>query len=250
MTYLGCYTESMNKIHLTKYGRGYPLVFFHGWGFDSSVWRHLQPFLAHDFELIFVDLPGFGASANSGWCDFKEELLLILPRHFALVGWSLGGLFATRLAIEEPQRVEYLYNITSSPCFLAKESWPGVQPDVFQGFFNNLSLNPKETLENFVRLQAQSNTFEVNEKYLPSPEALWEGLNILKSWDFREHLHQMSQPVCYLFGRLDPITPVQVMETMREAYPDFRYVLFRKSAHMPFMSHPIEFVKELKEFIQ
>ncbi len=49
-------------IHITKYGNKHPLVFFHGWGFDSQVWLSLVPLLEDKYELILVDLPGFGAA--------------------------------------------------------------------------------------------------------------------------------------------------------------------------------------------
>ncbi len=34
--------------------------FFHGFGFDSSIWQHLIPNLCNEYQLCFVDLPGFG----------------------------------------------------------------------------------------------------------------------------------------------------------------------------------------------
>ncbi len=103
------------KIHFNTYGNGKALVFFHGWGFDSQIWQPLIPFLKDYYRLIFVDLPGFGHTPKMDWEFFKKSLLIQLPNQFALAGWSMGGLFSMRLAIEEPDRVVNLLNICSSP---------------------------------------------------------------------------------------------------------------------------------------
>lgn len=70
--------------------------------------------------MYLVDLPGFGNSGLVGWEDFKKCLLRYLPQEFALIGWSLGGLYATRLALET-DRCSHLLNIAASPCFIKKE---------------------------------------------------------------------------------------------------------------------------------
>lgn len=122
------------KINIHSYGKGFPLVFFHGWGFDSQIWLPLVSKLSMDYQLILVDLPGFGHSSIMDWDSFKELLMAQLPHQFALIGWSMGGLYAMRLAVEEPGRVDYLVNVTSSPRFLNSDLWPGVSLDVFKRF--------------------------------------------------------------------------------------------------------------------
>ena len=80
-------------VNVVNYGEGRPLVLFHGWGFDTCVWRSLLPLLTHQYQLYLVDLPGFGLTPLMEWDLFKEALLNQLPRRFALVGWSMGGSF-------------------------------------------------------------------------------------------------------------------------------------------------------------
>lgn len=240
------------SIHLSSYGQGKPLVFFHGWGFDSQVWLHLLPLLQENYQLILVDF------VPMDWQSFKTELLALLPAQFSVVGWSLGGLLATRLALEEPKRVLQLVNITSSPRFLQDENWPGVGSAVFDGFYKNLLQDPEGTLLEFLVLQGGGKTPHPPFGHLlPGGEKgafvrgdLERGLAILHSWDLRVDLQQLTIPTAYFFGRLDPITPVKTMQTMQELYPDFTYVLFKKAAHMPFLSHTEEFIYQLSEFIQ
>jgi pimeloyl-[acyl-carrier protein] methyl ester esterase len=238
------------NIHIKRYGRGMPLVFFHGWGFDHQIWLPLIPELQEHYELILVDLPGFGHTSMMDWHTFKTFLLEFLSKEFAVAGWSMGGLYATRLAIEEPKRVLCLLNINSSPRFIADATWPGLSKEVFFHFYENLSQDMSKTLEDFIALQINNTNIPLSLGAPPSQEGLELGLDILGDWDLREGIKKLVQPTCYMFGRLDPITPVKTMQTMQQYYPDFKYVIFNKAAHMPFLSHPELFIKEILEFIK
>ncbi len=238
------------NINITSYGSGIPLVFFHGWGFDSQIWLSLIPYFSDSYQILLIDLPGFGLSPMQDWLSFKKDLLASLPPQFLMAGWSMGGLFATRLAIEEQERVIKLINITSSPRFIAEGEWPGVSREVFWHFYQNLSQDINKTLQDFINLQIGKRTFQLPAGVLPSKEGLESGLNILDDWDLRNDLATLTIPVCYMFGRLDPITPVKTMHFMQINYPGFQYVLFNKAAHMPFLSHTEFFVDELLRFIE
>jgi pimeloyl-ACP methyl ester carboxylesterase len=97
-------------------GSGPSLVLVHGLGGAASNWCELVPLLAPRFRLLVVDLPGHGGSSPlpsaptlSPFADAvfriaeSEELL---PA--AVVGHSLGGLVALRLALRRPQAVRAL----------------------------------------------------------------------------------------------------------------------------------------------
>lgn len=97
-------------------GAGPSLVLVHGLGGAASNWCELVPLLAPRFRLLVVDLPGHGGSSPlpsaptlSPFADAvfrvaeSEELLPV-----AVVGHSLGGLVALRLALRRPQAVRAL----------------------------------------------------------------------------------------------------------------------------------------------
>lgn len=241
------------NINIKKYGKGYPLVFFHGWGFDTRIWLPLVPKLEMSYELILVDLPGFGQSSMMGWELFKEKLLNELPDQFAVIGWSMGGLYAMRLATEMPERVAHLVGIASSPRFLFDDDvWPGISRDVFSRFYKNLSEDPGSTLKEFLLLHGLKHDAEQEPlpDLLPDVSGLSSGLHVLETWDLRGDIRHFANPACFIFGRLDPIVPVKTMQQMQLIYPQFNYVLFKRAAHMPFLSHTDLFIEELQGFIQ
>lgn len=98
----------MTTISYTRKGSGEPLVLCHGIGHRRTAWADTFDLLSESFEVIALDLPGFGESPAprkphsyrlSSYVDQLEEFFtdLDLDRpHFA--GNSLGGLFALELA--------------------------------------------------------------------------------------------------------------------------------------------------------
>lgn len=232
-------------LHIEIRGKGEPLVFFHGWGFDHKIWLQLAHAIGNQYQLYLVDLPGFGLSPLMSWDVFKRNLLQQLPSSFSLVGWSMGGLFATRLAIEEPTRLKQLITISSSPRFIKDVGWPGVDKTVFEGFFTNLTSDPQQVISEFVQLQLKNQSYQYHNQQMPSPLSLQTGLRILADWDLREPLRYFDKPACFIFGRLDAITPRTTMAVMQKSYPQFEYLMFTKAAHMPFLSHQDEFITVL-----
>lgn len=237
----------MLNIHISIHGKGTPLVLFHGWGFDHQIWNQLLPELMPHYELFLVDLPGYGLTPFMDWEDFKAALISQLPSRFAIGGWSMGGLFATKLAIEIPQRVTHLLNIASSPCFIQKEDWPGGQPDLYKTFYENLTNEPQKTVRQFIELQAQGHAISVRDASL---KGLHAGLDVLINWDLRKDLERLSLPVCYMFGRLDAIIPSAAFARMQSLYPRFKFLLFPRAAHALFLSHSEIFILALREFIK
>lgn len=236
-------------INIKIKGQGPALALFHGWGFDQSVWDELVLVLQHHFQLYLVDLPGFGNSHMMSWTHFKTSLLDALPPKIAVLGWSLGGLYAMRLAIEAPTRVSSIFITASSPCFIKRPDWPGIEKTVFDGFFANLKHDPQKTIQDFIKLQGNNADLQPAKAYAASFEGLTQGLEILNQWDLRALLEDYPNPVCFVFGRLDTIVPRATLKVMQQRYPAFQYRLFPGAAHMPFLSHQKEYLDVLVEFL-
>jgi len=105
------------RTHFLEVGDGPHLVLVQGAGGGAANWyRVLRP-LADRFHVLIPDLPGFGLSrarpvsppVGRQGADFILEWLDALGVHrFSLVGTSLGGLIALRVALAVPDRVERL----------------------------------------------------------------------------------------------------------------------------------------------
>lgn len=107
-------------IHLVEAGSGSPLLMLHGGGPGASgvsnYSRNIAA-LARRFRVLVPDLPGYGKSDKAlsrtdPFGDLAEAMLGLLDalgvRRAAVVGNSLGGACALRMALERPQRISRL----------------------------------------------------------------------------------------------------------------------------------------------
>ncbi len=93
-------------------GEGDPLLLVHGLGGSAANWVALVPLLLPGRRLLVPDLPGHGGSsplpAAPSLNGFADRIGLLLDGPTAVVGHSLGGAIALRLAIRWPELVNRL----------------------------------------------------------------------------------------------------------------------------------------------
>jgi len=93
-------------------GEGEPLLLVHGLGGSAANWLGLAPLLLPGRRLIVPELPGHGGSdplpAAASLTAYADRLAALLDRPAAVVGHSLGGAIALRLAIRRPPLVRAL----------------------------------------------------------------------------------------------------------------------------------------------
>ncbi|HDT2077377.1 pimeloyl-[acyl-carrier protein] methyl ester esterase [Enterobacter cloacae] len=234
------------------------LVLLHGWGLNAEVWNCINEELASHFTLHLVDLPGFGRSRGFGPMSLDEmaqQVLAAAPQNAIWLGWSLGGLVASQIALSRPERVSALVTVASSPCFSAQASWPGIKPDVLAGFQQQLSEDFQRTVERFLALQtmgtetARQDARALKQTVLslpmPDVEVLNGGLEILKTVDLREPLSALTMPHLRIYGYLDGLVPRKVVPLLDSLWPESESQIIAKAAHAPFISHPAEFCSAL-----
>ena len=111
-------TLGVRQIHLCEFGAGAPVLMLHGGGPGASgvsnYARNVEALAAAGFRVLVPDMPGYGKSskdidAGDPFGDLATAMLglleaLDIPRAH-LVGNSLGGATALRMALEQPERV-------------------------------------------------------------------------------------------------------------------------------------------------
>jgi pimeloyl-ACP methyl ester carboxylesterase len=119
-----------SSLAYTRSGSGPPLVLLHGIGSSRQVWKPVVPLLVKRFDVITVDLPGFGDSAPlaadaephpaaiAAVVAMTLSSLGIESAHVA--GNSLGGWVALELAAVTPVRSITLF----SPAGLWRDRTP------------------------------------------------------------------------------------------------------------------------------
>lgn len=252
------------SVHVTRSGRGPRLVLLHGWALNSHVWDDVGARLAGEFTLECVDLPGHGSSAwrpdIADLDSLAQALAPCLGAQCHLLGWSLGGLAALRLAALHPARIEKLVLVASTPKFVAGDAWPSaMQPAVLEQFAARLRNDYRATVREFLALQVRGDerAYEalriLRRRVLaagePDSRALRVGLDILRGSDLRRELSRVSAPALVIAGERDPLVPRAASVALGAILPRARVHLIPRAAHAPFLSHAEEFCSEVHGFL-
>ena len=206
------------------------LVLLHGWGYDRAAWPDsLLAGLSERFQLVFVDLPGHGEGVRVSGDDAElqqldawlKELTETLPSRFALLGWSLGGQVALRLAHYYSQRVTSLVTIASNLSFVQRDDWShAMEQDTLATFRDAYGRLPTKTLQRFCALQAQGATAgnmlkTLRSQVQPHSELGQQtGLHWLENLDGRMAWQQLACPTLAILATDDALVPTAVAADM------------------------------------
>ncbi|MDD5384987.1 MAG: pimeloyl-ACP methyl ester esterase BioH [Gallionella sp.] len=264
------------SLHVDNYGSGAPLLLIHGWGMHGGMWGGVAEKLAEHFRVLAVDLPGHGfsvgrdSSRHSGEVGMNPDLLMDsivdqlsaqFDEQLAVCGWSLGGQIAQRWAIRHPQQISRLALVASTPCFVRRPGWEcGMAEETLAEFAAALQQDYTLTLRRFLALQVRGSERErellaalrsaLLSRGEPDLAALQSGLEILRDCDLRSALPDIRQPALVVAGERDTLTPPQASHYLAAQLPDARLAAIKGAAHAPFLSHPDEFVMQLRRFME
>lgn len=227
------------------------IVLLTGWASSSHVWRHLLSALRRDFNITMLDLP-------LAVDDPVAALLPHLPERAVYLGWSLGGMVATRLAARFPQRVSALITVASNACFVANEAWPAaMSPQTFDGFYSLLAERPEKGLARFRLLQCHGDdrrdTVMAALSALPpvasSHSELLSGLGWLRDWNNSGYLAEIACPTLHLFGEGDALVPSSVATVISERFHGQHCEVIAGCGHLPFVSRADDFLQRCRRFL-
>lgn len=245
------------------------VVLLHGWSLNLRVWDGLVRELAPRFRVITIDLPGHGRSdwdprattpAAQAWR--VHETLAPLTVRYALLGWSLGGQLALDLAAALPAGIERLALIATTPRFLAGPNWRcGTPRPLLARLAHRLHAEGERAVSDFLALQARGSAPHTAARVVAKlraalsahggarPEALMSGLVRLRDGDLRPTLPSVRVPALVMAGQRDRIIRPAASRALAAALPRARYIEVAGAAHAPFLSHPVQFVRQLTGFL-
>jgi pimeloyl-[acyl-carrier protein] methyl ester esterase len=248
------------SLHVDLTGSGPDLVLLHGWGLHSGAWDQSVEALCRRFRVHAVDLPGHGMSAAAPAASFDaavEAVADAMPRGALVCGWSLGGLFAQRLARDYPERVRALALVGATPCFVERDGWPAaMKASTFGEFEAGLAADMEATLGRFVRLAALNGaearaairilSRQLGARGTPDSRVLADALGWLRDADLRDDARRLAQPAIVIHGRGDALAPVDAGRWLAAALPNARLLELVGCAHLPFITHRDAFVRGLE----
>jgi pimeloyl-ACP methyl ester carboxylesterase len=246
-------------------GGGDPIVLLSSGAHDRHDYDELRALLPGGFRSIALDWPGHGesqagqtsvgetAAGVSEFADVAEEAVVKLaPEGAVLVGNSVGGFAATRLAIRRPELVKGLVIVDGGGfagrplhvrAFCALMSRPGFLRRIYP-LFSKLYMRPRTAADR--RARATSIATTRRDPGLAAVCGLWRSF-ASPEHDLRADAPSVRAPTLLIWGRRDPVIPLRFGRRAAALIPSARLAVL-DTGHVPHTSDPEGFAAELIPF--
>ncbi|HSN93071.1 MAG TPA: alpha/beta hydrolase [Anaeromyxobacteraceae bacterium] len=241
-----------------------PLVLLHANPGDRRDWDEVAPALSARFRVLAVDWPGFGeapppaapaASSAMGLAALLRELVEAVDLPPAvLIGHSVGGYAATRLALDAPARVRAL--VLVDPGGFTPPSWLGRtfcrvkgREWVTRRIAGRFAARYLRTRTPAARaIIERARTEQRDPARVAIDAAIWRSFNHPEH-DLRARAAAITVPTLLVWGRHDPVVRPRVDgAAARAALPHAAYVEI-DTGHCPFAEAPAMFLGAVQPFL-
>lgn len=237
-----------------------PLVLLHGIGASGEDWEYQIPVFALLCRVIVPDLRGYGRSPKGGAYTveaFAADVWALLARldieRFNLVGHSMGGAVALRMAVDRPGCIDRLVLANTLPSFVtdtfgkAMLYWYRL---VVMRLFGPAWL--AETIQKklfpkpeHAALRARLNARSVRR----DREVYLRTLHALKGWSIVDRLQELSMPTLVLAAENDYF-PRRDAQAFAAALPNARLQIFDDTHHHLPLEVPERFNAAVLTFLE
>jgi pimeloyl-ACP methyl ester carboxylesterase len=213
-----------------------------------------MPFLQNMTDVIVVDI-AYEADINR----LCQTIIQQLPEKSIFIGWSLGGMIATRIAASYPESVAALITLATNVQFVANPDWQyGMPATAFTQFYQSYQDNAESTRKRFMGLIAQGDECVRKQKrYLaslicstnafPHTDGL-AGLALLRDISNVDWMQKIICPALHVLGENDHLVPV-TLEDKVPVHQRNQYHIIKGAGHL--LHHPSDRIAPiLSAFLQ
>ena len=260
------------KVHVNDTGAATGdkvVVMLHGSGPGASGWsnfhRNVEPFVQAGYRVLLIDSPGFNKSdaivTNSRDGTFAKAVKGVLDKlgiaKAHIIGNSMGGASAMRVAFDYPQVVDKLILMGGGSVGVST-----TMPMPTEGLKRLVGLYRNPTQEN---LRAMMDIFVYDPSALTEeliqgrfdnmmrrPEHLTNFVESLKNStrpNFAARLGELTCPTLIVWGRDDRFVPMDLGIRMLWGIPNVEMHVFSKCGHWAQWEHADKFNRMVLDFI-
>ncbi len=253
---------SSGLVYYSESGQGTPLILLHANPGESQDFDAVIPVLEKQYRVLALDWPGYGKSAA------PEQLSKVSPEYFyqvlrefltalalppvLIIGNSLGGNAAARLAIEAPELVRGL--VLVSPGGFTPHNMITRMFCKFQA--SRFSFSPRFFAARYLRhrtptVQAmleRAATSQATSERVALSRAVWRSF-IVSDHDLRQRASAIRVPTLLIFGKHDPVIPAKKDGVIAHQSIQDSKLIVMQTGHAPFAEKPEEFLIKVLPFL-
>jgi pimeloyl-ACP methyl ester carboxylesterase len=242
---------------LTQYvrqGKGKTVIVLHGWADSSAGLGSLCAALSEDYEVVSVDLPGFGGTAApaAAWgldeyANFVGSFLrkIGVNQVFAIIGHSNGGAMAIRGVAQGKLEADKVVLLASA----------GIR-NVYKGRNRVLRIMAKTgkvftmPLPAPLKKKIRSKVYKTIGSDMLVAEHMQETFKRVVTDDVRPDAAQLTMPVLLVYGEDDESTPVWFGEQYHELMVDSTLEILPGAGHFVHLDRPHDVERAIQEFLK
>ena len=249
----------MSRLSFKQQGSGKPIILLHGFPMNQRVWDDFVPLLSDHYNVITVDLPGFGESPLPQLPFTIDQVADIVLDWIStektlgstIIGHSLGGYVALAMAKKRPDLFSGLglfHSTALADTEEKKESRLKVVEFIGKNgvlaftsnFIPPLFADQNHKAINKVREIAIQSTHDAVTGYTLAMRNRPDRTSVLK---------KLEMPVLFLAGEADPGIPVNSIleQAKRCKFPQVH--VLKHVAHMGMFENPEVSVNHLRSFV-
>jgi 3-oxoadipate enol-lactonase len=262
-------TDDGTTLEVLVEGSGPGLLMVHGFGGAKEDFADHVELLARDHTVVTFDHRGHGESDKPSSVDayslarLEADVLQVADavgfEQFRLLGHSMGGMVARGVAIRNPERIEALVMMDTTPCPI-----PGFDPSLMELAADVALEKGKDELKALLELApaldtpAYLRTLETRPGYQEFNDRKWDALSeVMWAAMARAMAHQpddlaaMAQlecPVFVIVGEQDKPF-VAVSHAMAETIPGASIAVIPDAGHSPQFENPPVWADALVGFL-
>ncbi len=233
-------------------GDGKNLIFIHGSGGNGAIWAYQSKYFSPHHNVFAIDLPGHGRNKEHFTTTVPEyanyinsliqEKCLALP---IIVGHSLGGAIALRVALDKPSTIGGLVLVGT-----------GARLRVLPALFDLLRTDFDRALamisEYAFSPQTSSElvTKAMSEMRKGGPEVVYNDFAASDGFDVMSELSHVTAPALIVVGRDDRLTPVKYSEYLNRNISGSELAIIDGAGHMVMIEQPEAFNAALDSFLR
>ncbi|MCH1882620.1 alpha/beta hydrolase [Agrococcus sp. ARC_14] len=216
------------------------VVLVHGIGMGQQYFGLLRHKLTSSFEVVALDLPGFGASPEPteslpmpALADLVADALRsLVPGSCIAVGHSMGTQVVAELAVRHPELVERVVLIAPTVNPAERSGWKQAMR-----LLQDLANDPPIVAAIGARLYAQA-----------GPRWYLRKLRTMLGHDIRPLLPRIEQPTLVIRGEEDRVSPAAWVDEVVAALPDGRLRVAEDRGHEAMVTGAEPVSQMLEEF--
>jgi len=239
--------------HYNVIGKGEKVLVLHGWGDDSRNWQRLQKELSKKYQVITLDLPGFGGTAapKSDWTlndytAFIRDFLRKIDANklFAIIGHSNGGAIAIRGIATSVLNTQKLVLLGSAG---VRNEYKGRNKAL--RYMTKVGKAATAPLPKQVKKSLRQKVYQsVGSDMLVVEQLQGTFKNIIED-DVQKDAATIIQPVLLIYGEDDTATPPRYGQLFQELMKHSRLEIIQNAGHFVYQDKPKETVQYIEEFL-